>query len=322
MFPDAPQPFIDLSTGINPFSYPLPSFPTEDFVRLPDRARIRKLAATAARWYGTDCVDGVVPAPGTQILLPAVAALVSPGRASILTTSYSEHLHAATLAKHRVEQVSKIEDLSGADLAVIVNPNNPDGRIVARNDLRQLAQGLRQRGGILVIDEAFADVAADDVSFAPDIASFENVILLRSFGKFFGLAGIRLGFALTSRALAHRLDTLLGPWAISGPAMTIAERAMSDPGWAKQTIEKLTKSARILDQMLSEIGARAIGGTLLFRLTESSNAQDLFMRLGGAGILVRSFEENPKQLRWGMPGSDLAWQRLRAVLHRCGPEVT
>ena len=318
MFPDAPEPFIDLSTGINPFSYPLPAVATNDFIRLPDRTRIRNLAAIAARWYGASSAEGVVLAPGTQILLPIVAALIPPGGAAILGPTYSEHLRAATLAGHRADQVAAVASLSSADLAVVVNPNNPDGRIVPRTDLRLLARDLRIHGGLLVLDEAFADVAPPEASFAAEVDNFDNVVVLRSFGKFFGLAGLRLGFALTSKALASRIDALLGPWAVGGPTIAVAEQAMTDAAWASRTIVKLNEGSRALDKVLSGIGLAVVGGTALFRLTESRDAQELFMRLGAAGILVRRYEDAQSRLRWGIPGSDMAWRRLRSALGSMG----
>src|ERR1700751_1228635 len=155
MFPDAPEPFIDLSTGINPYPYPLPQIPLDCFLRLPDRATVRRLAAVAARSYAAPSDDYVVPASGTQILLPQVAMLVAPGRAAILGPTYAEHLRAAVLAGHRAIEVRDVGQLRSADLAVIVNPNNPDGRIVPKAEILDIARDLRQRDGILVIDEAF-----------------------------------------------------------------------------------------------------------------------------------------------------------------------
>ena len=167
MFPDAPEPFIDLSTGINPHPYPLPALPPEIFARLPDRASVRRLAAIAAQCYGAPSADHVVPAPGTQILLPLVAALVRPGRAAILRTTYAEHARAASLAGHGVtERVQRRCSLRGADLAIVVNPNNPDGRIVPRAALLAIADELRPRGGLLIVDESFADVAPAGASLS------------------------------------------------------------------------------------------------------------------------------------------------------------
>src|SRR5207248_8288558 len=141
------------------------------------------------------------------------------GRAVVLGPTYAEHLSAAVLAGHRASEVADSEELRSADLAVVVNPNNPDGRIVPQAQLLDIARDLRGRGGILVVDEAFADVAPD-IGLAGDL-DCGNIVLLRSFGKFFGLAGLRLGFALAAPHLARRLEALLGPWAVSGPAVFI-----------------------------------------------------------------------------------------------------
>src|SRR5258707_6313314 len=149
MFLGAPEPFIDLSTGINPHRYPLPALPNEIFARLPDRASIRALAAVAAQTYGAPSVDHVAAAPGTQILLPHVAVLAVSGNAAILRTTYAEHARAAALAGHRVVDVSDVQQLRQADLAIVVNPNNPDRRIVDKTILLSIASDLRQRGGIL-----------------------------------------------------------------------------------------------------------------------------------------------------------------------------
>src|SRR5215468_12265806 len=132
LFPAAPEPFIDLSTGINPHSYPLPQLPSELFARLPEPAALDRLAAAAAQAYGAPSSGHVVPAPGTQILLPLVAALVPPGRAAVLGPTYSEHARVAALVGHRIRDATGMDGLAGADLAVVVNPNNPDGRIIAR----------------------------------------------------------------------------------------------------------------------------------------------------------------------------------------------
>jgi cobalamin biosynthetic protein CobC len=313
MFPNAIEPFIDLSTGINPYPYPVSEIPSEHFFRLPDEASVRRLAATAAQAYGAPSEHYVVPAPGTQILLPQVAMLVAPGRAAILGPTYAEHLRAAMLTGHRANEVSDIDQLRSADLAVIVNPNNPDGRIVPKAELLDIARELRQRGGILVIDEAFADVASSDMSVAGTL-DCGNIVLLRSFGKFFGLAGLRLGFALAAPHLATRLGALLGPWAVSGPAVFIGKKALADASWKSQMIAHLADAARRLDRTLAGSELEIVGGTSLYRLTRSSSAQELFSHLGHAGILVRRFAEHPTWLRWGLPDGEVAWQRLSTAL--------
>ena len=313
MFPNAPEPFIDLSTGINPHPYPVPELSSALFERLPDRTSVRRLAAVAAQCYGAPSADHVLPAPGTQILLPQVAMLVPPGRAAILRTAYAEHRRAASLAGHSVTEVASADQLGRADLAIVVNPNNPDGRLVERATLLAIADELLPRGGLLVVDESFADVAPSGASLASDTGR-GNIVVLRSFGKFYGLAGLRLGFALAAPSLVDRLDAILGPWAVAGPALLIGAKALADGAWKLQTLTRLTEAAARLDEMLTNSSLEIVGGTSLFRLSRSLEAEQLFARLGRAGILVRRFIEEPTWLRWGLPRNENEWRRLADAL--------
>src|SRR3984893_13945172 len=246
MFPDAPKPFIDLSTGINPNPYPLPLLAAELFARLPDAAATAGLAAAAATSYGAPSAAHVVPAPGTQILLPLVAGLVPPGRAAILSPTYNEHARAARLTGHSVIETRESAALGDADLAIVTNPNSPDGRFIEREALLALAAKLRARDGVLVVDEAFMEGGPPGFSLAGDVGR-GNLIVLRSFGKFFGLAGIRLGFALLDRPSAVRLAAMLGPWAVSGPALALGTAALADTAWIEATRQRVGAASRRLD---------------------------------------------------------------------------
>src|SRR5262249_49809972 len=277
LFPDAPEPFIDLSTGINPHSYPVPPLSPDLFARLPEPAALDRLAAIATERYGAPSPDCVVPAPRTQILLAPAAALVPPGRAAVLGPTYGEFARAAALAGHDVTEVRDIEQLLTADLAVVANPNNPDGRVFKRDELLDLA-AARGRRGLLVIDEAFMDVGPADASLGGEVAR-HNILVLRSFGKFFGLAGLRLGFALARRETAARLVAALGPWAVSGTAVAIGQKALADIEWAKAMRERLAQEARRLDATLARIPVDVVGGTSLFRLVRTSAADHLFHHL-------------------------------------------
>ena len=276
---------------------------------------LRGLCEAAARAYGASSAEEVVPAPGTQILLPLVAKMALPGRAAVLGPTYSEHLRAATLAGHDVAEVSGLDQMSEARLAVVVNPNNPDGRILPKSLLLDLADELARRDGILVVDEAFADVMPAEFSVADAVAARSNVVVLRSFGKFFGLAGLRLGFALTASNIACRLKAWLGPWAASGPAIHIGRIALANEEWKTATRKRLAIAAQRLDEMLVASGLDVVGGTHLYRLTQSINSAELFGRLGRCGILVRRFADHTIWLRWGLPKTENDWQRLRAALH-------
>jgi cobalamin biosynthesis protein CobC len=312
-FPDAPEPLIDLSTGINPHPYPLPPLPPDLFTRLPEPEALERLAATAARAYGA-AADHVVAAPGTQSLLASVFVLVAPGRAAILGPTYAEHARVAALVGHRVEDVRDFAALAAADLAVVVNPNNPDGRLTSREALLTLAEEKGRRGGLVVVDEAFAEVAPSGLSVVPDVGR-GSLVVLRSFGKFYGLAGLRLGFALAGPPLAARLRATLGPWPVSGPALAAGGAALADAAWAEAIRHTLARDAVRLDGLLTAAGLEIVGGTSLFRLVRSPAADALADHLGRAGIVVRRFAEAPTSLRFGLPADELAWRRLEAALN-------
>jgi cobalamin biosynthetic protein CobC len=313
LFPDAPESFLDLSTGINPNPYPLPPLAEEIFARLPEQAALDHLAKIAAAAYGAPAAACVVAAPGTQILLPLVAGLARPGRAVILAPTYSEHARAAALAGHKVSEVRDLGAAGDATLVIVTNPNNPDGRLFARNDLIALAKALHTRGGLLIVDEAFMDVAPPGHSLAADVGR-GNIVVLRSFGKFFGLAGLRLGFALGAPPLAARLAALLGPWAVSGPAITIGAKALADRVWIETTRRNLATAAARLDAILSGAGLEIESGTALFRLTRTHDANALFQHLGSAGILTRVFPDHAAWLRFGLPAWEPDWQRLQIAM--------
>src|SRR5262245_20674377 len=313
LFPGAPEPFLDLSTGINPHHYPVLPIAPDAFTRLPEPAAVARLAAIAARAYGALSEEHLVAVSGTQSVLTHAAALVPPGRAVVLGPTYAEHARAAALAGHAVTETRDPDALKTADLAIIVNPNNPDGRLMSRAALLALADALAQRGGLLLLDEAFMDVGPPGASLAPDVAR-ESIIVLRSFSKFYGLAGLRLGFALGAPARAARLRALLGPWAVSGPAIAIAAAALADAAWANAMRARLAAKAARLDQLLIASVLSIVGGTSLFRLAQANDAVARFERFGRAGLLVRRYAEHPHWLRFGLPADDAAWARLRAAL--------
>ncbi len=313
MFPHAPEPWVDLSTGINPHPYPLFELPATVYTRLPEPGRAEELRRAARACYEVPPDGGIVAAPGTQILLPQAMALVPPGTAKILGPTYAEHARAATLVGHRVETVSDVAALADADLAVVVNPNNPDGRVTPRADLLDLARELVQKGGLLVVDEAFMDVGPDVQSVCRD-AGMPGLVVLRSFGKFFGLAGVRLGFALAERGIARRLDDGFGPWAVSGPALEYGIRALGDRSWQASMRNRLRGEVERLDAVFGAVGVKVSGGTDLFRFIEDRRAAGLFEALGQAGIATRRFSWSSAALRCGLPGNEADWRRLERAL--------
>lgn len=313
LFPGAPEPWVDLSTGISPHPYPFSPPAATAFTRLPEPGRERDLRHAAARAYGAPAADHVVAAPGTQILLPMIAALAPKGRAAVLSPTYAEHARAAATAGFVVDAVGDPADLAGAELAIVVNPNNPDGRLLPRHDLLRMRDRLQHRGGLLVVDEAFMDASDAADSVAGDVGQ-GGLVVLRSFGKFHGLAGIRLGFAITGERTAADLRAKLGPWAVSGPALEIGIEALSDDDWRAAARRRLDADASRLDGLLAARDIAVAGGTSLFRFVRFSDAPRIFSTLGRAGIIIRHFAERPHDLRIGLPGTEDEWRRLDQAL--------
>ena len=310
-FPGAPESWIDLSTGINPVPYPARPLRPEAHNRLPEPEEVQRLEAAAAQAYGTDPAL-VVAAPGTQILISLLPHLLSLESVAILGPTYGEHAAAWAQAGSAVSTVGSVEELGGGHAAVLCNPNNPDGRRTPPAQLSALADQLAARSGMLVVDEAFADLEGPGLSLVPTLPS--NAVVLRSFGKTYGLAGLRLGFAIAAPPVAAMIRAALGPWAVSGAAVEIGAAALADTAWLAASRQRLENDAARLDGLLDDAGLCVLGGTRLFRLAGTPDAGAVAERLGHAGILVRSFANEPTWLRFGIPGD--GWDRLEAALRR------
>ncbi|MFC6774918.1 threonine-phosphate decarboxylase CobD [Methylobacterium gregans] len=311
LFPEAPEPWIDLSTGINPVPYPCPALEASLWQRLPAAADAAALRAAAAEAYGAPDPDHVVPAPGTQILIETLPRLSPPARVAVIGPTYAEHAAAWARGGHAVVSVPELTAVGDAAIVVAVNPNNPDGRVLAGDELLALARDLGRRGGLLVVDEAFGDLEP-----APSLAGAlePGLVVLRSFGKTYGLAGLRLGFALAVPETARGIAAALGPWAVSGPALAIGRAALADRAWRAEAAAARAADAARLDRMLARAGGAVVGGTCLFRLARFPDAPGLYDRLGAAGIYVRRFADRPDLLRFGLPADKGQWCRLSRVL--------
>lgn len=312
-FPQVRVPWIDLSTGINPRAYPVPVLPDAAWRELPDASAFQRLRQAAASAYGAPATL-ILPASGTQALiqwLPYLRArLHGPSRVRIVSPTYSEHRSAWTRAGHTVRECAEPE--ADCDVLVITNPNNPDGNITSVYALAQIAESLRERNGWLVIDEAYCDTRPE-LSFCPKIQAHPNVIILRSFGKFFGLAGLRLGFAIAHPPLLGPLAEQLGPWAASGPAIAIAAQGLRDHAWIQSTRQCLVIQAEARDALLTRHGITLRGSHPLFCLVDSPHAPALFTQMALQGLYARRFLEHPHWLRIGAP-SEEAFARMAGAL--------
>src|SRR5258706_1736496 len=302
------EDWIDLSTGINRQPYPVPKLSPLHWGALLSRTETDSLHEAALQAYGTRA--SIVALAGAQAAIQLLPRLSSPGRARILSPSYNEYAPILRAAGWDVADVADLKSLAGADLAVVVNPNNPDGR---RHEQGKLL-ALLSRVGRLVVDESFAD-AAPELSLAPQ-AGRSGLLILRSFGKFYGLAGVRLGFALGSAADIDALAALAGPWPVSGVAIAIGRRALLDRDWAIKTSARLDRDSRRLDALIQSQGWTLVGGTALFRLYDTGVARATQARLANAEIWSRIFSERPAWLRLGLPGDETEWARLAKALAR------
>ncbi|GAC1040782.1 threonine-phosphate decarboxylase CobD [Rhizobium sp. No.120] len=306
-----PEDWLDLSTGINPNPVTLPEIPVAAWHRLPDQ-HLQERAREAARNYYRSGDILPLPVPGTQSAIQLLPRLVPGGSVAILAPTYGEYARAFTLAGLHVHQVSTMAELTADDrLVVAVNPNNPDGRVLPAEQLRELHDRQRERGGLLLVDEAFGDIEPA-ASMAPFAASMPNLVIFRSFGKFFGLAGLRLGFVIAEASILIRFEDWLGPWAVSGPALSIAASLMeSDTSVIRS---RILQRHSALVTVLRRSKLHVAGGSALFALVADDRAEGIYTHLCRHHILVRKFDYARNWLRFGLAPDEEADQRLAGVL--------
>ena len=298
--------WIDLSTGINRIAYPVPAIPPKVWQCLPDAGDMAA-ALSAAQDHYNSYAPAMICA-GAQAAIQTIPQLRPIGRAAVLAPSYNEH---AACLRAQGWQVSAAPDLAamrGADLAVVVNPNNPDGRVFSPEDLLALLPDV----GLLVVDESFGDIAPH-LSLLPH-AGQDKLLILRSFGKFWGLAGARFGLVFGPKSDVEHLRALAGPWPVSGPALHIARAAYADTAWADATRARLAQDAAKMDDLARGAGWRVVDGCDLFRLYDTPDAAAAQTRLARAHIWSRIFPYSATWLRLGPAGWPDEWDRLAAAL--------
>ena len=290
--------WLDLSTGINPVPYPLPEIAAPVWAELPDKAAQEALLTAARRFWQVPDTAAILAAPGASALIARIPALAQAGTVHIPAPTYNEHDAAFAAQGWTVTAPAPPR----ADAQVLVHPNNPTGHSWQADDLT---------APLGVIDESFCDTQPD-TSLVP-LATEPGRIILKSFGKFWGLAGLRLGFAIGDPALIARLTDLTGPWAVSGPALAIGTAALTDTGWAEITRARLSSDAARLDTLMTGAGAQVAGGTPLFRLYQVDNATRWQDRLARGQVWSRIFPYSDTYLRLGLPAPD-RWDQLEAAL--------
>ncbi|WGG49791.1 threonine-phosphate decarboxylase CobD [Rugamonas sp. DEMB1] len=309
--------WLDLSTGINPHWYPVPALAGNAWHRLPEADPA--LARAAADYYDAPLM---LPVAGTQAAIQALPRLRPPSRVAVAAPSYAEHAHHWGRHGHSMRQVPYAEldaALPECDVMVVCNPNNPTGATVPPEQLLDWAAQLAARGGWLVVDEAFGDTARD-ASVAAHSGQ-AGLIVLRSVGKFFGLAGVRLGFVAARPALLNELADLLGPWTVSGPAQEIALAALRDRAWQSAMRRQLNDSGSRLHGLLAAHHIDA-SGCALFQWWPEPRAEQFWQHMAERGIWVRLFQQAARGIRLGLPPDEAGWQRLEAALTEWTKEAT
>lgn len=339
--------WLDLSTGINPRGYPVPALPAEAWHlawhRLPEEED--GLAQVAADYYRAPPATTVLPIAGTQAAIQALPrvlagagagagvsaeAATKPLRVAVASLTYNEYAHAWRKAGHAVtvQPYAQLPNAAtDADVVIVCQPNNPTGELIEPKQVAQMAYTLARRNGWLVIDEAYAD-AAPTTSVLPHIAAtdWRRVIVLRSLGKFFGLAGARAGFAISTPEVIAALRDELGPWPLSGPARVVAAQALGDSAWQHDARLFLHNMAQRLDDCLTTRLGVAATGAALFRWCAFRQADALHEHLARAGILVRKFSapssatpgdaHSLPSLRFGLPANETQLARLDHALEK------
>ncbi|MHB8285166.1 MAG: threonine-phosphate decarboxylase CobD [Caulobacteraceae bacterium] len=313
-YPEAPKPWIDLSTGVNPKPYPAPRASRLSRMRLPEPQDLAALEAAAALCFGV-APERVCATPGLEIAIQHLPGLLAAPAVCIASPTYASHDQAWRRAGAVVAHGGLDSLASAAHSVVLVNPNNPDGQTLSAPQVLGLAERLNQHDGWLVVDEAFVETAPE-LSVAAHAGG--RLVVLRSFGKFYGLAGLRLGFVLAEPALIAALRERLGAWPISVDAMAAGVSAYRDRAWAEETRRRLNRDVVRMDSALFRAGFHLVGGTSLFRLAQAPDAPARFERLAEAGVLVRPFAYQPTWLRFGMPPA-AAWARVEAALENSAP---
>lgn len=312
--------WLDLSTGISPFSLPLPEFSADVWRRLPEPGEVQQVCELAKQYYGGAVVP--VAVPGTQAAIQLLPWLTpNAAEVAIVSPTYGEYQMAYRRMDIAVDPVDALDAASAtrASVAVLANPNNPDGRVTPRDDIFGFARAHRHR--LVIVDEAFADLR-QDLSMVGAAGVEPNLIVMRSFGKFFGLAGLRLGFVFAEAGLASILRDRLGPWAVSGPALATAAHGFSRNDLVNELRGKIDKAQVMTRSALNMARVSIVGETPLFFCCEVGDGAAVCEALAGHKVLVRAFDHSPTLIRIGLVPNELSGVRLRETLRLVDPRTS
>lgn len=304
--------WMDLSTGINPRPYPVPQLDPSLWHNLPNQNLHEKLIDAAVSYYHVPSSDHLLAASGSALLIQLLPTLFEGKAVSIVSPTYGDHAEAWARNSRVCSLIGSVDD-HAEGILVLTNPNNPDGCKYTADELHGLAEKQTRAGSWLIVDEAFADLIEGENSTTALVEKF-NVIVLKSIGKFFGLAGARLGFMVAPPAKINAMKKQLGSWPVSGPALEIGFHALSNVAWQNETRAFLKAQTEAVLAIFKQAQVPVVGGTDLFTLVDQSTKPTLFKELLRAQIYVRSFNYNADWLRIGLPANDDELARLKLAV--------
>ncbi|WP_117235498.1 threonine-phosphate decarboxylase [Vibrio maerlii] len=319
------EEWVDVSTGVSPYTYPVTSIPLEAWNRLPEDNDGLEIAAQS--YYNSRITPVAIAGSQAAIMLLPLIVTEHLGRCGTIclpSVGYKEHQHAWQKLRHNnqmwdldfYDDIPSDEQVKRADVILIINPNNPTGYFIDQQTMHRLQQQLHAKGGRLIVDEAFMDCTPEKSilpTFNTQSKLDENLIVLRSVGKFFGLAGARVGFVFAVSPILQKLREEIGPWTVTGPARWVVNQALQDGTWQQQTRQQLKTDITRLESLISNAWRCHYTSGNLFVTAYLNNAEITHQTMCKNQVLARLCDEN-NAIRFGLPKQDWQWDRLEQVL--------
>lgn len=301
------EDWIDLSTGLNPNHWPIPNIPDNCFTRLPEDDD--GLVEAAKKYYQ---VENLLPVAGSQSVIQLLPLLRTKSKVAVPSIGYAEHAYQWQMAGHEVVSYTTLNIdniINDVDVVIVINPNNPTGEAYTQKQLMIWHKKIKSKQGWLIVDEAFID--AEEISSLVNVTHQSGLIVMRSIGKFFGLAGIRSGFVFAEQNLLEKINEKLGPWALTGVSRYITTKALSDNDWILKSKQTLKRSSESMNNLIYEYAGIDSSGTYLFKTIIHEKSERIAELFAMNGILVRLLD-NKKGLRFGLPSNE-NWKKVERV---------
>lgn len=288
--------WIDLSTGMNPEPYPVEALAVEVFHKLPYQSQ--SFIESSARYYGS---EQFVAVAGSQAAIQWLPQLLADLPVLLPSVGYRDHYeywhqrHSVDFydsldASVAAEEISDRLSQNSRQHLLVINPNNPSG---IQFSIQQIIEwsGMLSGRAFVIVDEAFIDTCVGESLLNLKLPN--NIVVLRSFGKFFGLAGIRLGYVFANDSLLARFRQCLTCWQINGPAQAVAIKALSDEVWqkaAQQSIQhNVAHTAVIFEPLWPALGiiSCTVNSLFISVVMSAEAAAGLYQFFARSGVLLR-----------------------------------